>query len=293
MDKQRLANLLNELVPQEGVIVEAIPRVNLFRITEASSRTAQQYEPGILILAQGNKRLFIGDEVYTYDALNYLVLSVPLPLECETNASVEEPLLGVRINVDATIVGEIMLAIEDHKQISSAVTTGIFAAPLDAVLMDAAIRLVESLKKPARNNFLGPLCVKEIIYHVLMSENGDALRSLAEKSQKFFQIAKVLNTIHGEYNEKLELEDLARDAGMSISAFHSSFKAVTNITPLQYIKNTRLHKARMLMRTEGMNAARAGYEVGYESPSQFNREYKRLFGAPPGKESAGNLKMSR
>lgn len=128
------------------------------------------------------------------------------------------------------------------------------------------------------------MIAKEIIYRVLCGEKGDALRALAFQNQKFFQIARILDRIHEFYNKKLDLNTLAKAAGMSISAFHSNFKSVTNISPLQYIKNIRLHKARLLMLENGVNAHNAAFNVGYESPSQFNREYKRLFGRPPGQD---------
>jgi AraC-like DNA-binding protein len=285
MDASRMVELLGTLVPKEGVLQDYIKGVDLFRITESFPRTPQKYDPGIIVLAQGRKRVFIGDEVYMYDPLNYLVLSVPLPLECEVFAPKEKPLLGFKVKVDATIIGELLLALDDDQHTLKVVPMAIYSAPLDDNLIDASVRLLESLQSPKDSRILGPMFAREIIYRVLCGEKGDALRALAYRQQRFFQISRTLDKIHEMYGEKLDLNTLAREAGMSISAFHSSFKAVTNIPPLQYIKNVRLHKARLLMVEEGLNANGAAYEVGYESPSQFNREYKRLFGLTPAKDA--------
>lgn len=285
MDTDRIIELLDQLVPKEGVIHNVIEKVNLFRITRSSPRTPQCYEPGIIILAQGQKRVFLDNEIITYDPLNYLVLSVPLPFECETTASAEKPMLGLQIRVDAATVGEILLSIDNHDHHIKTIPRGVYSEALDDKMIDAVIRLLEALSSANDRRFLGPNIVKEIIYRVLCGKKGDALRALAFKHKKFFQISRVLNTIHESYSDKLDLNSLALEAGMSISAFHSSFKAVTKSSPLQYIKNVRLHKAKLLMTKEGINAYNAAYDVGYESPSQFNREYKRLFGLPPGKDA--------
>ena len=287
MNQNRMIELLNELVPGEGVRENVVDKVNLFRITSASKRQPQTYDPGILILAQGQKRIFIGDEVYLYDPLHYLVLSVPLPLECETVASEKKPLLGLKIHVDASTVGEILLSSEDSAGDGNSIPGGIYAAPLDAAMADAAVRLLETVRSASDAKVLGPMIVREIIYRVLQGEKGDALRALAYRNQKFFRIARVLDRIHKDYGKKLDLNMLALECGMSISTFHASFKSVTNLPPLQYIKNIRLHKARLLMLEEGINAYNASFHVGYESPSQFNREYKRLFGITPGKDIVG------
>jgi len=286
MNETRMIELLNGLTPNEGIFRDIVDRVNLFRISKSSPRSPQSYEPGIIILARGQKRIYIGDDVLTYDPLHYLVLSVPLPLECETTASPEEPMLGLSIKVDAAIVGEILLASDNIPCHNNVLPKGIFAEALDEPLVDAVIRLLEACTSPADKRFLGPMIVREIIYRVLKGEKGEALRALAFRNQRFFQIAHVLDIIHGSFNQKLDLNQLALEAGMSISAFHSSFKAVTNNSPLQYIKNVRLHKARMLMIEDGISAYKAADYVGYESSSQFNREYKRLFGLPPGKDAA-------
>lgn len=283
-----MVELLSNLVPEEGVRQDVIDRVDLFRITGSSPRTPQTYDPGIIILAQGEKEIFIGDDFYTYGPGNYLVLSVPLPLECKTSASEEKPLLGFKVKVDPAIVGEILLQSDNAGDKFNSLLKGIGSARLDSGMLDASERLLEAISQSEGNCYLGSLIVKEIIYRVLTGEKGDLLRALAYRNQRFFRIAHVLDKIHESYNSKLDMNLLALEAGMSISAFHSSFKAVTNSSPLQYIKNVRLHKARMLMIEEGISAYNAAIHVGYESPSQFNREYKRLFGLTPGRDAGSN-----
>lgn len=287
MKQKRLVDLLGQLVPTESVTPSMLKGVRFFRISSPSPRTPMDYEPSILILAQGQKRVFLGEEAYTYDAFNYLVLSVPLPLECETTASPEEPLLGLFIGVDPSSVGELLLEMDDIRHLPESLPRGIYSSPLTGELADATIRLLETLSSPRDGRILGPMVVREILYRVLSGEQGGALQALAYRNGRFFQIARVLKKIHGSFDGDLEVKTLASDAGMSISTFHANFKAVTNSSPLQYIKSVRLHKARSLIAQEGLNANTAAIRVGYESPSQFSREFKRFFGTTPAKDSVG------
>lgn len=277
---------MNQWVPEEGIISQVIEGVDLFRITKGSPREPRKYDPQIIILAQGQKRIFVGDKSLVYDPMHYLVLSVPIPLECEVYASSEKPLLGLTIKVDPKMISSILLSLDNLSYTSEKkeVPAGIYAESIDDSLLDASIRMLETLSAKSDTQFLGPMIAKEIIYRVLTGENGSTLRALAYRDKKFFQISRILDKIHDSYDEKIDLNSLALEAGMSVSSFHSNFKAVTNTSPLQYIKDVKLHKAKMLMQEEGVNAYTAAHHVGYESPSQFNREYKRLFGLPPGKD---------
>lgn len=281
MKSTKMIELLNDLIPEEGLIQNVIDKVDLFRITASTPRLPQCYDPGIIVLAQGQKRAFIGDEEFIYNPMNYLVLSLPLPLECETTASKEKLMLGFRIAIDAVSVGEIILALNNTQINSKSLPQGIYSAAMDDQFFEASIRLLESLGSQTDSRVLGPMIVKEVIYRVIQNEKGEALRALANRNQHFFQISRVLEKIHKSFGDKLDLNTLAIEAGMSISAFHANFKAVTKLPPLQYIKNIRLHKAKKLMMYDGVNAYNAAIHVGYESSSQFNREYKRLFGYPP------------
>ncbi len=286
MVQQEMAKLLKSLVPKEGIIESRIDQVRLFHISNAAPRTPALYDPSIIILVQGKKRIYLGDDVYTYDPLNYLVLSVPLPIECETMASPDKPMLGLNVKVNPSVVGEIALEMDSSLGKAKSLPKGIYSAPLSESMMDVTSRLLMALSSQKDSRILGPMIVRELIYRVLSEEKSGALRSLAYRDRHFFQISRALNKIHESYNKISSLTSLAEDAGMSISTFHSAFKAVTSTSPLQYIKNIKLHKARMLMMEKGEYAYAAATRVGYESASQFNREYKRLFGESPGKAAA-------
>jgi AraC-like DNA-binding protein len=281
-----MAGLLSGLTTRDGPNPSLLPGVQFMRATQYRPRAPVVYEPGIFIIVQGRKRGFLGEQVYTYDQHNYLVTSVPLPLECETQATPEQPLLGVAVNIDLGGLAELLLEMDEHLPDSSASPRGIYATPLDAELGGAVIRLLEALREPVDARILGPQIVREITYRVLCGEQGGALRALATRHSHSGRIGKVLRHVHSHYSTPLDVETLAEEASMSVSAFHHHFKAVTSSSPLQYVKTIRLHQARLLMVHEGLNASVAAQRVGYESPSQFSREFKRLFGSNPSTEAA-------
>jgi AraC-like DNA-binding protein len=243
------------------------------------------YRPHIIIVGQGRKRAYLGGEVYTYDPANYLVLAVPLPAECDVEAKPGEPVLLVAIDVDATMVGEMLLKIDDLSPPPGGTPRGISSTPMTAELGGSVIRLLECLKSPVDSRLLGRQMVREVVYRVLRGEQGGALRALASRDDHFTRIARVLRYIHSEYARPIDVEELARKAGMSSSVFHHHFKLVTASSPLQYIKRIRLDRARALMTLDGYNAGSAARAVGYESASQFGREFKRLFGTTPLEEA--------
>ncbi len=285
-EKTRLVELLEPLAAQEWFTKSSLKHVRFFRSNQYMPRSPWVYEPNIVIVAQGRKLGYLGDEVYTYDPYNYLVLSVPLPLECETMGSPDEPLLAVYISVDATTVSELLLEMDDTSSLSGSVLRGIYSTPLTDDLIGATVRLLECLAHPRDGRILGPQIVREIIYRVLCGEQGVALRLLAARHSRFGQIAKVLKRMHTEFDAGLDIGTLADEANMSVSSFHSNFKAVTAASPLQYLKSIRLHKARLLMAQDGFNASTAASKVGYESASQFSREFKRFFGSTPAEEAS-------
>jgi AraC-like DNA-binding protein len=282
----RLVALLSRLSVGEGITPSRLEGVSFMRSSRGAPRHPVVYEPGIFIIAQGRKRGFLGGQVYTYDAHNYLVLSVPLPFECEVEASRDEPLLGLSVRIEPGTIAELLLEMDDLPSAPVALPRGIFATPLNDVLCDSATRLLECLASPVEARILGPQIVREITYRVLRGEQGDALRAVAARHSHFGQISRALRRMHADYSGALDVETLARESGMSVSAFHHNFKAVTSSSPLQYLKAIRLHKARMLMVHEGLGAGVAAGRVGYESPSQFSREFKRFFGSPPADEAA-------
>lgn len=282
----RLVSLLAGLVRGEGMTPSLLPEVKFMHTTRHISRRPIAYEPGIFIIAQGRKTGYLGTRKIVYDANHYLTVSVPVPFECETEGSPAKPLLAVKIGVTAAAVTELLMQMEQLPSLNSAQPQILDATAMDETLIDATARLLESLRSPDDARILGRQTVREIIYHVLCGKLGRNLRALAAPDSHFGQISRILNRLHTDYTRNYDIATLARDAGMSIAAFHTRFKAITSSSPLQYLKNIRLHKARMLMVNEGVNASGAARQVGYESASQFSREFKRLFGNSPASEAA-------
>lgn len=280
-NRKRLVRLLDEAAVQEGVQQTPVEGVQVVRHTEPRARTPAIYEPMIIVIGQGRKRAYLGDEVYVYDPLNYLVLSVPLPVECEWEASPEEPLLVVGIRVEPVMLGEMILEMDEHLLPVGPMPRGISTAPMNEELSGAVIRLLECLKCPLDSRMLGRQTVREIVYRVLCSEQGGLLRALASRDEHFTRIARVLKDIHTDCAKPFTVEGMAKRASMSVAAFHNNFKTVTASSPLQYLKRIRLDRAKLLMAHDGYNASTAARAVGYESPSQFSREFKRLFGVTP------------
>jgi AraC-like DNA-binding protein len=272
------------LATTDGVTPTAVPGVEFWRASAPLARTPAIYTPRIIIMAQGRKRAWLGEQSFVYDPEHLLVLSVPMPFECETTASPEEPLLGVCIGVDPMLVGELLLEIGDSA--GDEPSSYVSSASLNREVTDAAVRLVEALGSPADGRILGPAIVREIVYRVLTSEEGKVLRLLTAQPNRHGQIARVLRRIHADYASDLDVASLAREANMGVSTFHHAFRDATATSPLQYLKSIRLHRAKALLALDGQNAQDAARMVGYASASQFSREYRRMFGVSPASDRA-------
>lgn len=283
----QLAALLEPLVAKPGMTQTPVPGVELMRATECLRRHPIVYTPRIIVVAQGQKRIFLGDKTYVYDANNYLVVSAPMPVECETTASEEEPLLGFVISVDPILVGEILLEMGDVP--AAEPKSALSSTAITADVIDASIRLAKALASPVDARILGPQIVREIVYRVLLGEKGEVLRLLTSSGTRYGQIARVLRRIHQDFAEELDVDSLAREANMGMSTFHHAFREVTANSPVQYIKQVRLHRARALLTMSGLTAQEASRSVGYVSPSQFSREYKRMFGTTPSEDRVAEV----
>lgn len=282
--QERMVELLYRLAPHEGYTQSLLDGVRFLRSNRPLKHTPVLYEPSIVIVCQGRKRGYLGDEVYLYDAQHYLVLSVPLPFSSETEASPEEPMLAMAIRLDMAVVADLVLILDQSSGHSIGAPRGMISTPLGERMTDATLRLLDALTSPIDARILAPAIVREICYRVLIGEQGGSVRAALAHQGQFGRIAKALRRIHADYAETLEVGLLAGEVGMSAPAFHVHFKAVTQTSPIQYIKSTRLHHARLMMVRDGLTAAAAAAQVGYESPSQFSREFKRFFGRPPGEE---------
>lgn len=276
-----MVHLLGKLAPDEGYTQSALDGVKFMRTNVSIPRVPVMYEPSIVIVAQGRKRGFLGSQAFIYDAQHYLVLAVPLPFECETEATPDEPMLAISIRVDLAVVAELLMTLNDTRGPIDSEPRAVYATPLDTTLSDAVLRLLESLSSQHDARILGPAIVREICYRVLTGSQGDMIRAALTHQDHFGRIAKALRRIHQDFAGNLDVPTLAREAGMSLAVFHAQFKAVTETSPMQYVKTTRLHHARLLMVQDRLNVSAAATRVGYESASQFSREFKRLFGMSP------------
>jgi AraC-like DNA-binding protein len=279
-----LAALVTRLTPEEGIHPSAIPGFMVIRANSPSVPTPALYDPSLCIVVQGRKRAVLADEVYVYDALNYLTVSVTLPAVGHVlEASKDHPYLCLRLELDARLIGELLLQL-GRSGVPPSTDRGLFVARTSPQLLDAVMRLTKLLEQPRDAAILAPLVMREIHYRVLTGELGHRLRELCVVDSQVHRIARAIDLLRKRFTETLRIEDLAAAAHMSESSLHHRFKAVTAMSPMQFQKQLRLHEARRLMLMEGIEAAAAAHRVGYESPSQFSREYRRLFGAPPRRE---------
>ena len=277
-----MAASIQRLLRSRDYMETAIPSLHLFRYTKPSEPQTGMYPPSICLIAQGAKRVVLGDEKYTYDANHLLITSVNVPTISQVvEASWKQPCLGLVFALDLNEVARIIIKNELPNQKQAKVGPGMAITRVTPPLMKAFLRLMELLDEPENAPMLAPLAEREILYRLLMSDQGPRLRQRATIGNQGHQIAQAVEWLNENYSESFRIEDLSNNVGMSVSSFHHHFRTVTTMTPLQYQKWLRLHKARQLMLVEHMDAASASFEVGYESASQFSREYSRLFGAPP------------
>ena len=264
----------------EGAAVTRLPGVRFFRSTQGNSRQPLTYQSGLLIMGQGHKIIHLGEQQVAYGPDSYLVVGVPLPLECEAHCSPEEPILGLAVDVDAQSLHQLVERLfppEAPMEPCRSIECGLSSVSLCPPLLSACERLLSTLAIEAEATILGPGILQEILYRVLTGPNGYVLLELARHDGHYARIARVLGRIHRDYAAPLTVEGLATEAHMSVSSFHRAFRQVTLVSPLQYMKQIRLNRARELIQREGRGIAEAAALVGYNSPSQFSREYKRHF----------------
>jgi len=282
----RTVELLRALAPVEGYNLTAIPSVRILRSDRALARTPVLYDPGIVIVCQGRKRGYFGDELYLYDEHQYLAVSVPVPFTMETDATPERPLLALYLHLDFALAAEVAEQI-DREGTAEPVQPprSMMSTPMDEAMQGSVLRFLEALQRPLDAAVLGPALLRELYFRVLTGAQGSAMRSSLALRGQFGRISHALRLIHASYAEPLDVARLASEAGMSTPSFHSHFKAITQVSPMQYVKSTRLHQARLLMVRQSLTAEAASHAVGYTSPSQFSREFRRLFGATPAAEA--------
>jgi AraC-like DNA-binding protein len=266
-----------------GFHTTAIDKLEFTRESSVSAALQAVYEPILGIIIQGKKEALLGEETYRYGVAQYLVISVDLPLSgFVVEASPDKPYLGFKLSLDPRQLCDIITAQTSaiaSKEENS--VRGLFVSNADVPFLDCALRLTRLLDTPQHIPMLAPMIIREIYYRLLIGEQGEAVRQIATSGSNMQRIAEVLKLIKTDFAQPMRIEHLAAQSSMSPSSFHHHFKQVTSMSPLQYQKQLRLLEARRLMLAENSDAANAAYQVGYESPSQFSREYSRMFGAPP------------
>jgi AraC-like DNA-binding protein len=259
-----------------------IPGLNLHRWETPTEPTSYMLPPSICLIGQGRKRLILGEQSYIYDTHRFLITSVELPVVTQIiEASSDKPYLGLTMELDLRVIAQLMLGQDMPSGQPSKERLGIAVSEVSAPLLDAFNRLIDLLENTVDIPALAPLVKQEIFYRLLKGEQGPRLRQITTVGNHGYQISRAIEWLKDNFSKPVKIDELASKAGMSLSAFHNHFRAMTAMSPLQYQKRMRLNEARRLMLTEHFDASRAAFEVGYESPSQFSREYSRLFGAPP------------
>ena len=284
MEHQRaeLADLIARHAPDDGSFQTAIKPLFMVRHDRPSQSVPSVVQPALCIMAQGRKDVTLGGELYTYDPLNYLVVSVALPISGKIiYATPEEPHLALRLEIDPADINALIAEAGPMGVPSRPSGRGMYVERIDTHLLDAVLRLIRLLDSPKDIAMLAPLIKREILYRLLRGSEGYRLYEIAISSCQTHRVTQAIKWLNEHFQQPLRIDELAREVNLSVSTLHHRFKAVTAMSPLQYQKQLRLQEARRLMLAEGIEASAAAYRVGYESPSQFSREYSRLFGAPP------------
>jgi len=279
--RNELVELLARALREDGAL-EPLKGLHLNRASSVMEPLHSVYEPVFCVIAQGSKEIFLSNERYVYDPSHYLLVTAELPLVSRLlEASKDQPYLAMRLELDPTLVGSVMVEAGDIAPKKHTDVKAVNVSSLDMGLLDAVVRLIRLLEAPAEAPFLAPLITREIVYRLWTGEQRERLRHIAASGGYTPHIARAIERLHQDFDQQLRIDSIARELGMSVSGFHHHFKAVTAMSPLQFQKRLRLQEARRLMLGEGLDATSVAYRVGYHDASHFNREYKSLFGLPP------------
>jgi len=284
---QHIARLTAHGSPATG----AVPGFTLFRADQTTAPQSAMYEPCVCVVAQGRKCVMVGEETYVYDANNYLVAALPMPgMAHVLEATPDQPYLALALRLDQREISQLILDSSRLPPRQQAPGRGMATAEVSLPLLSAFQRLIDLHDTPEDAPILAPLVLREIYYRLLNGPQGERLRQMVSAGSHTHQIAKAINWLKENFRKPVVIEDLAVHVNMSSSTFYQHFRSMTALSPLQFHKQLRLQEARRLMLEERLDAASAAFQVGYESPSQFNREYSRLFGAPPMRDIANYRK---
>lgn len=265
----------------------AIASLKLMRIGQHTLPSYTLYTPNLCMTVQGAKQVMLGDTVFDYGPMEYLVVSVDLPIIGRvTQGSADTPFLALILDIDVALLQDVVRQLDQAPPVHAPSSLGIFIGNFSGQAADCALRLIQLLEQPRAIPVLASSLLRELYYWLLCGPQGEQLRRLVAPNSNTLRIAEAIHVMRKEFDQPIGIERLAALAGMSPSSFHAHFKTITSVTPLQYQKQLRLLQARRLLVTRAANASQAAYQVGYESPSQFSREYTRMFGTPPSREPA-------
>ncbi|NVZ99961.1 AraC family transcriptional regulator [Pseudomonas gingeri] len=281
-----MVSLLQPLAPRSGFWPTPLPHVHIVAAYGNVSRCPQIYEPSLMVIAQGSKLAYLGPRILEYGAGHYLIQALPVPFEYETFATLEEPLLGVSIGIDRALLSELVLAmgLAAERGASSQTPESMTSVALDDEMRLSVERLLRCLHDPLECRIMGQARLREVLFAALRGPQADVLRALVEQQGQFARLAASLSHLHEHFAEPLNVDTLAGYANMSTSTFHEHFKRSTLLSPVQYLKRLRLIKAQRLLASDGLGVAQVAHRVGYQSTSQFSREYKRYFEHSPVEE---------
>jgi AraC-like DNA-binding protein len=287
-DLAKLAGLIRAYAPHDGGFPLRIPGLYLSRYSRISPACTHGLTlPCLSIIAQGAKAVTVGQEVYEYDSSRMLVYSVALPVAAQiAQASAAVPYLALRLDLEPQKIAELVLKVFPHGVPPAPERKAVYITPLDANVVSAVVRLMETLAQPSDAELIGPLVVDEILIRLLRSPIGVRVAQMGFAESSVHRIAKAITWLRANYSQPMKVEELAEQVHMSVSSFHEHFKSVTSMSPLHYQKVLRLQEARRLMLAAVMDASAASQQVGYLSASQFSREYSRFFGSAPTKDIA-------
>jgi AraC-like DNA-binding protein len=280
-DQEELADRIARATPGDCT-VEVQPGLHFRRCSRPTEPLHGFSKPSFCVIAQGSKELVVGDDRFRYDPAHYMISTVELPMIGQVvEASPERPYLGFWLALDPSVVTSVMVESGVVQRGDGIGVKSIDVSALDASLLDATLRLVRLVDVPAEYHVLAPLVIREIVYRLLNGAQASRMRHLATFGGHAHRMVRAVEKLRKNFNKPLRIDEVARELGMSVSGFHAHFRAVTAMSPLQFQKQLRLQEARRLMLSEDLDAAEAGYRVGYEDASHFSREYKRQFGEPP------------
>jgi AraC-like DNA-binding protein len=281
INREELIERMIRIAP-ENSLLEVFPGIFIYQSSKPTESEISVLKPAFCVIAQGSKDVLLNEELFHYDSGHYLISTLDLPVMSNVvEASQEKPYLNLRIDLDPGLVASVMMESNIEATKSSAKIKAMDVSPVDADLLDAVVRLVKLLDTPVEMKLFAAPIIREIIYRLLKGRQGERLSYLVTSEGDTRRISRAVKKLRENIDQPLKIEDIARELGMSVSGFHNHFKSVTAMSPLQFQKQIRLQEARRLMLSENMDVASVSLQVGYEDPSYFSREYKKLFGIPP------------